>query len=65
MAILNPLTAQHCSDMDTVLGICPHIRDTLNAMQECGLDCTEQLQTLDAQQEIASKIKQKFNPLST
>lgn len=64
MAVLNPLTEAHCKDLDSVLQLVPHIRDTLAALERCGLDCGERQQTLQAQYEIASAIKREFNPLA-
>lgn len=64
MAILNPFTEQHCKDFDSVIAIYPHLKDTFEAFQECGLDCQEQLQTILAQYEICTKLKKKFNPLA-
>ena len=64
MAILNPLTQQHCKDLDAVLQMAPHIRDTIKAYEECGLDCSQQKEIHEAQVELASAIKRKFNPLA-
>lgn len=65
MGILNPLTDKHCEQLDSVLQTCPHIRDTINAIKECGIDMSQQEQVLQAQEDAASAIKRKFNPLAS
>lgn len=65
MAILNPLTQQHCNDIDQVIQTYPHLMDTLRAYEECGLDCQQQKEQLEAQYNICTALKRKFNPLST
>jgi len=65
MSILNPLTEAHCRDLDAVIQQYPHLRDTLDALERCGLQCSEQKQMLEAQYQICSAIKREFNPLST
>lgn len=65
MPILNPLTQQHCNDLDCIIQNHQNIMDTLNAYEECGMDCTAQKQQAQAQYDIATAVKRKFNPLST
>lgn len=65
MGILNPLTDKHCEQLDSVIQQCPHIRDTINAIKECGIDMSQQEQVLDSQETIAKAIKQRFNPLAS
>ena len=65
MAILNPLTEAHCRDIDQVLQNYPHLKETYEALQACGLDCKDRLETLEAQYEICTNFKRKFNPLAS
>lgn len=65
MGVLNPLTDKHCEQLDSVIQQCPHIRDTINAIKECGIDMSQQEQVLDSQETIAKAIKQRFNPLAS
>jgi hypothetical protein len=64
MSVINPLTDKHCEALDCVLASIPNIRDTIQACEDCGMDFSAEKQRMQAQQEFAAKVKQKFNPLA-
>ena len=62
VAVINPLTDQHCQCINQVLRSIPDIMDTIKACEDCGLDMSQQREIAKAQEEFANKVKQVFMP---
>ena len=62
MIDVNPLTEQHLALLNSVLETSPWILEQLRKMQECGGDCVEKIGTVEAQIDMAKKIKAHWFP---
>jgi hypothetical protein len=60
MALQNPLTDVHLECCNRVLQDTPDTMDLAKAMQECGHDCSEAIETIKAQDDYARGVKGKF-----
>lgn len=58
----SPLTAEHCQCLDTILHSSPQALATAQKCTDCGLDMTDQMNTLKAQMDTAARLKAKFFP---
>lgn len=62
MALVNPLTDVHLECCSRVLTDTPDTMDLAKAMHECGIDCSAAMETIQAQDDFARKVKSKFFP---
>ncbi len=58
----NPLTAEHCDCLDRVLDSIKTTRELIGKCKNCGLDVTRAEEELNAQEQLASRLKQTFFP---
>ena len=62
MALVHPLTQDHCDVLTTVLARLHDVEELLRACRDCGLDTSQMDQWLSAQKEQAERLKRTFFP---
>lgn len=62
--VKNPLTAAHCRTLDQVLLSYPQLKATFQALERCGMDCSQYLAQLEYQYGVCVNTRREFNPLA-
>lgn len=62
MPKINPLTNDHLDSMQAVINTTPEVLEFLSACQQCGLDASDRVDTVNAQCEFCKKVIQNFFP---
>ncbi len=58
----NPLTDEHCACLDRVMDNIVQTRDLLRKCKNCGLDVSRAEEEVNAQEQLARKLKAEFFP---
>lgn len=58
----HPLKDEHLALLNSVLENVPQAIQLAKSCQDCGLDTTDYIQQLEAQREMATRLKAKFFP---
>lgn len=58
----NPLTDEHCRCLDQVLDSIRSTRDLVSKCKNCGMDVSRAEDELNAQEQLATRLKQQFFP---
>lgn len=59
------LTDQNCRDLDSVIAEYPALKETIAALERCGLPCEKALEDLERHYHICTAFKREFTPLAT
>lgn len=57
-----PLTDDHCACLDQVLESVVKTRDLIRKCKNCGLDVSKAEEEINAQEQLARKLKSEFFP---